>query len=176
MLPRFRRVRLCGPVICPRQAPLSTGLSGQEYRTGLPFPPPEDLPDPGTEPVSPAASAPQADPLLEGGEGAKGLRRVGHTVGGPALGRVQSDVAPGTTRGRRTPTYGYRLGSSRPPGLAPGHHRTDLSPQKGDLSVFQNVFVSCQSPRRVCMTTIKGRKVTPLSQLTGNERKEEVAL
>ena len=29
----------------------------QEYWNGLPFPPPGDLPDPGTEPMSPAYSA-----------------------------------------------------------------------------------------------------------------------
>ena len=34
------------------QAPLSMGFSGQEYWSGLPFPPPGDLPDPGIEPVS----------------------------------------------------------------------------------------------------------------------------
>ena len=34
-----------------RQAPLSTGFSRQEYWSGLPCPPPGDLPDPGTEPV-----------------------------------------------------------------------------------------------------------------------------
>ena len=34
------------------QAPLSIGFSRQEYWSGLPFPPPEDLPDPGSEPVS----------------------------------------------------------------------------------------------------------------------------
>ena len=31
------------------------GLSQQEYWSGLPFPSPEDLPDPGTEPESPVA-------------------------------------------------------------------------------------------------------------------------
>ena len=36
------------------QAPLSMGFSRQESWTGLPFPPPGDLPDPGMEPVSPA--------------------------------------------------------------------------------------------------------------------------
>ena len=35
-----------------RQAPLSMELSGQEYRSGLPIPPPGDLPDPGIKPVS----------------------------------------------------------------------------------------------------------------------------
>ena len=43
------------------QAPLSMGFSQQEYWSGLPFPPPGDLPDPGIEPVSPASSALQAD-------------------------------------------------------------------------------------------------------------------
>ena len=37
-----------------RQAPLSMEFSRQEYRSGLPFPPPGDLPDPGIEPRSPA--------------------------------------------------------------------------------------------------------------------------
>ena len=36
------------------QAPLSVEFSRQEYRSGLPFPPLGDLPDPGTEPESPA--------------------------------------------------------------------------------------------------------------------------
>ena len=35
-----------------RQAPLSTGFSRQEYWSGLPCPPPEDIPCPGLEPVS----------------------------------------------------------------------------------------------------------------------------
>ena len=34
------------------QAPLSMGFSRQEYWSGLPFPPPGDVPDPGIEPVS----------------------------------------------------------------------------------------------------------------------------
>ena len=34
------------------QAPLSMGFSRQESWGGLPFPSPEDLPDPGMEPVS----------------------------------------------------------------------------------------------------------------------------
>ena len=33
------------------------GFSRQEYWSGLPFPSPEDLPDPGTEPRSPAWQA-----------------------------------------------------------------------------------------------------------------------
>ena len=36
------------------QAPLSMGFPRQEYWSGLPFPSPGDLPDPGIEPMSPA--------------------------------------------------------------------------------------------------------------------------
>ena len=43
------------------QAPLSMGFCRQEYWSGLPWPPPEDLPDPGIEPGFPEL---QADSLL----------------------------------------------------------------------------------------------------------------
>ena len=39
------------------QAPLSMGFSRREYWSGLPFLSPEDLPDPGIEPRSPALQA-----------------------------------------------------------------------------------------------------------------------
>ena len=39
------------------QAPLSMGLSRQECWSGLPFPSPGDLPNPGIEPRSPALQA-----------------------------------------------------------------------------------------------------------------------
>ena len=39
------------------QAPLSMGFSRQEYWSGLPFPFPGDLPNPGIEPKSPALQA-----------------------------------------------------------------------------------------------------------------------
>ena len=42
-------------VVC--QAPQPMGISRQEYWSGLPFPPPGDLPDPGIEPRSPALQA-----------------------------------------------------------------------------------------------------------------------
>ena len=46
------------------QAPLSMGFSRQGYWSGLPFPSPGDLPNPGIEPVSPVVPALQADYLL----------------------------------------------------------------------------------------------------------------
>ena len=39
------------------QAPLSMGFPRQKYWTGLPFPSPGDLPNPGTKPTSPASQA-----------------------------------------------------------------------------------------------------------------------
>ena len=39
------------------QAPLFTEFPRQEYWSGLPCPPPGDLPDPGIEPASPALPA-----------------------------------------------------------------------------------------------------------------------
>ena len=48
---------LCDPMDCGLQAPLSMGFSRQEYWSGLPFPSPEELPNPGIEPWSPASQA-----------------------------------------------------------------------------------------------------------------------
>ena len=44
---------LCHPVDCSPPAPLSMGFFRQEYWSGLPFPSPGDLPNPGIEPRSP---------------------------------------------------------------------------------------------------------------------------
>ena len=52
------------------QAPPSVGFSRQEYWSGVPFPSPGDLPDPGIEPKSPGLQAdalpsePQGKPLI----------------------------------------------------------------------------------------------------------------
>ena len=42
---------LVAPWTVTRQAPLSMGFSRQEYWSGLPFPSPGDLPDPGIKPT-----------------------------------------------------------------------------------------------------------------------------
>ena len=48
------------------QAPLSMGFSRQWYWSSLPFLPPRDLPDPGTEPKSPALQADSLPSKLQG--------------------------------------------------------------------------------------------------------------
>ena len=54
------------PWTVAHQAPLSMGFSRQEYWSGLPFPSPEDLPDPGIEPGSPALQANSLSYELQG--------------------------------------------------------------------------------------------------------------
>ena len=63
---------LCDSIDCSRsQDSPSLGFSRQEYWSGLPFPSPGDLPDPGIEPRSPALqvdslpSEPPEKPQLE---------------------------------------------------------------------------------------------------------------
>ena len=54
------------PWTVPRQAPLSMGFPRREYWSGLPFPSPGDVPDPGIEPGSPPL---QADSLPSESQG-----------------------------------------------------------------------------------------------------------
>ena len=61
---------LCNPWTVAYLAPLSTGFPRQEYRSGLPFPSSEDLPDPGIEPGSLAF---QADSLTSEPPGKPGI-------------------------------------------------------------------------------------------------------
>ena len=55
LLSRVRR--FVTPWTVAHQAPSSMGFSRQEYWSGLPFPSPGDLPNPGIEPRSPALQA-----------------------------------------------------------------------------------------------------------------------
>ena len=58
MLSCFNKVQLFATiwaVAC--QASLSMGFSRQEYWSGLPCPPPRDIPDPGIEPAFPMSPA-----------------------------------------------------------------------------------------------------------------------
>ena len=64
MLSCFSSVRLFVPLwTVAHQAPLSMGFPRQEYWSGLPCPPPGDLPDPGIEPAFPMTFVLQADSL-----------------------------------------------------------------------------------------------------------------
>ena len=54
------------PWTATHQAPLSTEFSRQEYWSGLPFPSPGDLPNPGIEPESPTLQADSLPPEPQG--------------------------------------------------------------------------------------------------------------
>ena len=54
---------LATPWTVTHQTPMSMGFSRKEYWSGLPCPALGDLPDPATEPMSPACPALQADSL-----------------------------------------------------------------------------------------------------------------
>ena len=55
---RFSPVQLFEtPWTVAHQVPLSVGFSRQEHWSGLPCPPPGDLPDPGIQPESPVSPA-----------------------------------------------------------------------------------------------------------------------
>jgi len=54
------------PWIIARQAPLFMRFPRQEYWSGLPFPSPGDLPNPGIEPVSPALQVDSLPLSLQG--------------------------------------------------------------------------------------------------------------
>ena len=54
------------PWTVAHQVPLSMRFSRQEYWSGLPFPPPGDVPDPWIEPESPALQADSIPPEPSG--------------------------------------------------------------------------------------------------------------
>ena len=65
------------PWTVAHQAPPSMGFSRQEYWSGLPFPSPGDLPDPGIESRSPTF---QAEALTSEPPGAKFSHKLDITV------------------------------------------------------------------------------------------------
>ena len=71
-------VRLFAPLwTVAYQPPPSMGFSRQEYWSGLPFPSPGDLPDPGIEPGSPAF---QADALTSEPPGKSRMKQQNGTM------------------------------------------------------------------------------------------------
>ena len=66
---------LCDPMDCSWPGSLQQG-----YWHGLPFPSPGDLPDPGTEPTSPASPALQMDSLLLSHQGSPIGCRGGQSI------------------------------------------------------------------------------------------------
>ena len=82
------------------QAPQSMGFYRQEYWSGLPFPSPEDLPNPGIEPRFPTL---QADALTSEPPGAsKVMLKILQARLHQYLNREPPDVQAGFRKGRGT--------------------------------------------------------------------------
>ena len=117
------------PWTLAHQAPQSMGLSGQEYRSGLPCPPPGDLPHPGIEPAYPVS------PALAGGflttEPAGKPEALGPLIIKMHTTSVKTEFPGGPVTG----TLGSQCGG---PGLIPGQgtrsHMPQLRPRTVPLS------------------------------------------
>ena len=80
MLGHFSRVWLFASLwTISHQAPLSTGFSRKEYWSGLPCPPPRNLPNPGIEPTSPALQV-DSSLLTHEGSPVKTYPATGHFI------------------------------------------------------------------------------------------------
>ena len=68
------------PWTVAHQTPLSMGFLRQEYWSGLPFPSPGDLPDPGIEPASPGLAGGFLTTELPGKPGCVQLSTLAHKM------------------------------------------------------------------------------------------------
>ena len=93
------------------QAPLSMGFPRQEYWSGLPFPLPVDLPNPGIEPLS---------PTLAGGFFATGILYLGSPCKAIVLQLKIKRCFPGGSDGRESAWISGDLGSISRLGRCPG--------------------------------------------------------
>ena len=73
-------------------SPLSMGFSRQEYWSGLPFPSPGDLPDPGIKPRFPALQANTLPSELPGKPQGKSLAFQADTLPSELLGKPQGNT------------------------------------------------------------------------------------
>ena len=84
------------PWTVAHQTPLSMGFSRPEYWSGLPFPPPGDLPDPGIEPGSPSLQVvslpaePRGKPRKPWTQEGVGVSSAGSQAGALPLGPASS--------------------------------------------------------------------------------------
>ena len=131
------------PWTVSHQVPLSMGLSRQEYWNGLPFPPSEDLSDPGIEPTS------LASPALAGGSFSTSTtwEALNMTVQFssvsqlcPTLGNPMECSTPGLPVHHQlqefTQIHVHRVGDA----IQPSHPLLSPSPPAFSLSQHQGLF------------------------------------
>ena len=96
---------LCNPIDCSPPGSSLHGIVQQEYWSVLSCIPPGYLPDPGTEPTSPAPSALQADSLLLRHQGSPGYMSMWLTLCNP-----MDCSTPGSSVHRDSPGMNARVG------------------------------------------------------------------
>ena len=112
------------PWTVARQAPLSMGFSRQEYWSGLPCPPPGDLPNLGIKTASPAL---QADSLPLSQQGSSQLPVVALTPWCPLAHRCITPIAVSVIPGPFPWVSVFTLSSYKVTNhLGLGHHPSDL--------------------------------------------------
>ena len=127
------------PKTIAHQAPLSMGFPRQEYWSGLLFPPPEDLPNPEIEPLSPVSPAPQAVSLplnhLERSE----VQLLSHV-------RPHGQQASlSISNSKLAQTYVHRVTDA----IQPSHPLSSPSPPSFNLSQHQGIFQRVSSLHQV---------------------------
>ena len=105
---------LCDPMDRSPPGSSDMGFSRQEYWSGLPCPPPGDLPNPGMEPRSPAL---QEDSLPLSHQGTPGDRQLEVQTLSPAVGKLQERFQRGTRGGVSSDHKHPGQGSSSTPRL-----------------------------------------------------------
>ena len=161
-LTRFQLFATPWMVAC--QAPRSMGFSRQECWSGLPFPSPEDLPNPGIELRSPAL---QADTLVA--QTVKRLPAMQKTWVSPWVGKVfwrrkwQSTpvLLPGKSHGWRS-VVGYRPWGRKELDMTErlhlvtwsiqGRQRTKLMPRLREIFLFEVLIFRGNSPYLALIT------------------------
>ena len=122
------RVRLFAiPWTVAHQAPLSMGFSRQEYWSGLSFPSPGGLPNPGMEPRSPAL---QADALTSESPGMFSVHRI-----------LQAKVLEwAAIPFSKSESHSVVSDSLQPHGLHSPWNSPGQNTGVGDLSLLQGIF------------------------------------
>ena len=124
------------------QAPLSMGFSRQEYWSGLPCPPPEDLPNPGIKPtfltllhwqVGFLPLMPQPDPSVH-------IQFSSVAQSCPALCDPMNNTTPGLPVHHQLPeftqTHVHQVGDA----IQPSHPLSSPSPPTRNPSQHQSLF------------------------------------
>ena len=138
------RVQLFAPPwTVVNQVPLSMGVSRQGYWSGLPFPSPGDLPNPGIRPISPVSLHWQADSLPRhhadwGGFNLVQFSSVAQSC--PTLWDPMNRSMPGLPVHHQLPEFTQIHVHRVSDAIQPSHPRSSPSPPAPNPSQHQSLF------------------------------------